>query len=132
AQWHLGADTGRRYAEVSGDRNPIHLGSVPAKLFGFQRAIAHGMYTAARALSPSGVEHGAAGTDAFTWDVTFGRAVLLPGRVAFAVRAAEGETGAAGGAGTDGGPGGRGGGEYLGWTPRPGARHFSGSVIPLV
>ena len=25
AQWHLGADTGRRYAEVSGDRNPIHM-----------------------------------------------------------------------------------------------------------
>src|SRR5699024_12748778 len=92
----------------------------------------HGMYTAARALSASGVEHGAAGTDAFTWDVTFGRPVLLPGRVAFAVRPAEGETGAAGGAGTDGGSGGSGGVEYLGWNPRSGARHFSRSVIPLV
>src|SRR5690606_41377212 len=25
AVWSLGADTGRRYAEVSGDRNPIHV-----------------------------------------------------------------------------------------------------------
>lgn len=132
AQWQLAADTGRRYAEVSGDRNPIHMGSVPARLFGFKRAIAHGMYTAARALAASGVEHGAPGTDAFTWDVTFGRPVLLPGRVAFAVRPAEGKTGAAGGAATDGRSGATGGVEYLGWNARSGARHFSGSVTPLV
>src|SRR5699024_845465 len=122
------ADTGRRYAEVSGDRNPIHMGSVPAKLFGFKRAIAHGMYTAARALSAAGT----GGAEAFTWDVTFGKPVLLPGRVAFAVRPAEGETGAAGGAAADGGSGATGGVEYLGWNARSGARHFSGSVTPLV
>ncbi|HVT34367.1 MAG TPA: MaoC/PaaZ C-terminal domain-containing protein, partial [Nevskiaceae bacterium] len=42
------ADIGRRYAKVSGDHNPIHTSAVGAKLFGFPRAIAHGMWTLAR------------------------------------------------------------------------------------
>jgi acyl dehydratase len=42
---------GRRYGAVSGDRNPIHMAALSAKLFGFKRAIAHGMWTNARALS---------------------------------------------------------------------------------
>ncbi len=44
-------DIGRRYAAVAGDRNPIHLHSLSAKLFGFPRAIAHGMWVKARALA---------------------------------------------------------------------------------
>ena len=107
AQWQLAADAGRRYAQVSGDRNPIHLGSVPAKLFGFKRAIAHGMYTAARALTASGT----GGAAALTWEVAFGKPVLLPSTVAFAVRTSEPGTV-----------------EYLGWNQRSGVRHFSGSV----
>ena len=46
------ADTGRRYAKVSGDFNPIHLTAASAKLFGFRQAIAHGLWTTARALAP--------------------------------------------------------------------------------
>ena len=46
------ADTGRRYAKVSGDFNPIHLAAVTARLFGFRQAIAHGLWTSARALAP--------------------------------------------------------------------------------
>ena len=46
------ADTGRRYAKVSGDFNPIHLTATSAKLFGFRQAIAHGLWTTARALAP--------------------------------------------------------------------------------
>ncbi|HRX88801.1 MAG TPA: MaoC/PaaZ C-terminal domain-containing protein [Steroidobacteraceae bacterium] len=42
------ASIGRRYARVSGDYNPIHLGKLSAKLFGFRRAIAHGMWSLAR------------------------------------------------------------------------------------
>jgi acyl dehydratase len=45
------ADIGRRYGAVSGDRNPIHMAALSARLFGFKRAIAHGMWTNARALS---------------------------------------------------------------------------------
>lgn len=77
AQWRLAGDVGRRYAAVSGDRNPIHLSALSAKALGFPRAIAHGMYTASRALA--GV--GAARTDAFTWTVEFASPVLLPGTV---------------------------------------------------
>ncbi|MBK7003879.1 MAG: acyl dehydratase [Burkholderiales bacterium] len=51
ADFNAASDLGRRYGEVSGDRNPIHLTAVSAKLFGFRRAIAHGMWTKARALS---------------------------------------------------------------------------------
>ncbi|MGM0385844.1 MAG: hypothetical protein ACQERF_07695, partial [Actinomycetota bacterium] len=37
--WTLPADTGRRYAEVSGDRNPIHTSRMGAMFFGFPRPI---------------------------------------------------------------------------------------------
>lgn len=45
------ADIGRRYAVVSGDYNPIHLWPLTARLLGFRRAIAHGLWTQARALA---------------------------------------------------------------------------------
>ncbi len=51
AQFSARADIGRRYGAVSGDRNPIHLSALSARLFGFRRAIAHGMWSKARALS---------------------------------------------------------------------------------
>lgn len=42
---------GRRYSRVGGDINPIHLFDVTAKLFGFERAIIHGMWTLGRCLA---------------------------------------------------------------------------------
>jgi len=45
------ADTGRRYAAISGDYNPIHLSTISAKMFGFKTAIAHGMWTLACVIS---------------------------------------------------------------------------------
>ena len=44
------ADTGRRYAAVAQDYNPIHLYPITAKFLGFDRAIAHGMWSVARSL----------------------------------------------------------------------------------
>ncbi len=44
-------DVGRRYGAVSGDRNPIHLHGLSARLFGFPSAIAHGMWLKARTLA---------------------------------------------------------------------------------
>ena len=35
----------RRYAEVSGDRNPLHLDDATARRAGFPGVIAHGMFT---------------------------------------------------------------------------------------
>jgi acyl dehydratase len=51
ADFSAPSDIGRRYGRVSGDLNPIHLSALSAKLFGFRRAIAHGMWTKARALA---------------------------------------------------------------------------------
>ncbi len=81
AEWRLGADVGRRYAAASGDRNPIHLHPLTARLFGFPRAIAHGMWTVARCLAA----HGA--PEAALVRAEFGSPVLLPGTV---VHAADG------------------------------------------
>jgi hypothetical protein len=46
--WRADADIGRRYAVVSGDYNLIHISDLTARLFGFNRAIAHGLWSLAR------------------------------------------------------------------------------------
>ena len=79
AIWKIPGDIGRRYAEVSGDRNPIHLHSLSAKLFGFPRAIAHGMWMKARCLAAL---EGSLG-DAFAVDVEFRKPLLIPGKAGF-------------------------------------------------
>ena len=50
-EWRIAKNIGRRYAAVSGDLNPIHMSGMTARMFGFKRAIAHGMWTKARALA---------------------------------------------------------------------------------
>ena len=49
--WALPENLGRQYTKVSGDFNPIHLYAWTAKPFGFHKAIIHGMWTMAHALS---------------------------------------------------------------------------------
>jgi acyl dehydratase len=84
ATWHLPGDLGRRYASVSGDRNPIHLSDLTAKAFGFERAIAHGMWTAARSLAALEGRL----PDAYSVDVRFRAPILLPATVGFATEKA--------------------------------------------
>jgi acyl dehydratase len=79
AQWRLPGDLGRRYAAVSGDRNPIHMHSLTAKPFGFPRPIAHGMWTKARCLAA--LEPSLPG--AYEVSVSFRKPILLPGTVTF-------------------------------------------------
>jgi len=50
-RYPLAANLGRRYARASGDYNPIHLFRITAKAFGFNAAIAHGMWSLARCAS---------------------------------------------------------------------------------
>jgi acyl dehydratase len=80
AEWKLDGGLGRRYGGVSGDRNPIHMHSLTAKPLGFPGAIAHGMWTKARALAQ--LENRL--PDAFTVEVRFRKPILLPARVEFA------------------------------------------------
>ncbi len=77
AEWRLGEDLGRRYASVSGDRNPIHMHSLTAKPLGFPSAIAHGMWTKARCLAALEGRL----PDAFAVEVRFRKPIGLPGRV---------------------------------------------------
>ncbi len=85
AEWRLPGDLGRRYAAVSGDRNPIHLYGLTAKAFGFPRQIAHGMWTKARCVAQ--LEPRLA--DAFAVEVAFKKPILLPAKVEFASEAAD-------------------------------------------
>lgn len=87
AVWRLPGDLGRRYAGVSGDRNPIHMHALSAKLFGFPRAIAHGMWTKARCLAALEREL----PDAFAVAADFRKPIPLPGQVAFGAEPAQGE-----------------------------------------
>jgi acyl dehydratase len=80
AEWKLAGDLGRRYAGVSGDRNPIHMHSLTAKPLGFPSAIAHGMWSKARALAQLESKL----PDGFEADVRFRKPILLPARVEFA------------------------------------------------
>jgi acyl dehydratase len=52
--WRLAEGTGRSYAAVSGDWNPIHVHALAARPLGFPTAIAHGMYSYARTLAALG------------------------------------------------------------------------------
>ncbi len=115
AQWQLGVDTGRAYAAVSGDFNPIHLSVLTAKALGMRRSIAHGMYLASRALADVGAARG----DAFRWEVSFDAPVFLPALVALEISTGQDETGAWRRS------------DYVAWNPRSGRRHFSGSVAAL-
>ncbi|MDQ1038001.1 acyl dehydratase [Streptomyces sp. V3I8] len=102
AEWHLAEGVGRRYAAASGDRNPIHLHRLTARLFGFPRAVAHGMWTVARCLA----EHGA--PQEAVLRAEFKAPVLLPGTVSYGAEGSRFELR---------GPGGR--------------PHLTGEVLPL-
>ncbi|MGV9250470.1 MaoC/PaaZ C-terminal domain-containing protein [Streptomyces sp. NPDC003697] len=81
AEWRLAGDVGRRYGAASGDRNPIHLSPLTARLFGFPRAVAHGMWTVARCLAAYGTPPAA------RVRAEFRAPVLLPGTVTYAADA---------------------------------------------
>lgn len=108
--WKLAGDTGREYARVSGDANPIHLTKLTAKPFGFDRPIVHGMYNASRAYSATGI-----GNDGQRdWFVEFEAPVVLPGTVHFGIERRYGRA------------------DYAGWREaegdKPPRRHFNGWV----
>jgi acyl dehydratase len=86
ATWKLPGDLGRQYAGVSGDRNPIHMHPLSAKLFGFPTAIAHGMWTKARCLAALGPRL----DEKFTAEVAFRKPILLPATVKFAEKLSDG------------------------------------------
>ena len=76
-EWNISENIGRRYALTSGDFNLIHIHAVTAKAFGFKQAIAHGMWSKAKALANINLP------DAYEADVWFKLPMYLPSKVEF-------------------------------------------------
>jgi len=76
--WRLGEGTGRAYASVSGDWNPIHVHALTARPLGFPSAIAHGMYSYARVVASLGPRLPESGLTSRVW---FRKPVRLPSSV---------------------------------------------------
>lgn len=76
-RFRLPADLGKRYAKVSGDANPIHTSRIGARVFGFKRPIAHGMWSKARSLAAVLPQAPVTRADV---DVAFKTPAFLPGR----------------------------------------------------
>lgn len=112
AQWKLGVDTGRAYAAVSGDFNPIHLSVLSAKALGLHRSIAHGMYAAARVLASVPQ----AKPDAFSWNISFDSPVFLPATVSLEVLDHRTDDGVWLNS------------EFTAWNARTARKYFSGTV----
>jgi acyl dehydratase len=94
------AGLGRRYGQLSGDLNPIHVADVTARAFGFRSAIAHGMWSLARCAAEIDARVPASAPRVL--EVQFRRPVFLPSWVSlqvsgeasgvrFALRDAQGE-----------------------------------------
>lgn len=90
AQWAVAANAGRRFAGPSGDWNPIHVSAFTARLFGYPRAIAHGLFSAARCLAL--LQAGKPQTFPVRLDLRFKRPLVIPGSVALHTTAQDGDT----------------------------------------
>ncbi len=86
-RFRICADCGLRYARASGDFNLIHLHPFLARRFGFDKVLAHGMWSKARCLS---LLEKQITQDAFTMSVQFRLPLFMPADVTFKA-IAEGE-----------------------------------------
>jgi acyl dehydratase len=90
ARWAVAGNAGRRFAGPSGDWNPIHMSAATARLFGYPRAIAHGMFSAARCMDLLCRDRPPCA--AMQIDLRFKRPLLIPGEVALHTREESGST----------------------------------------
>jgi len=82
-RWQICENTGRRYARVSRNFDPIHLHTLTSRWFGFQRPIAHGMWTVARSVAALGP---AASAPPVELDVRFRSPLFIPSEVVLSTR----------------------------------------------
>jgi len=78
--WEIKSNMGRKFAKVSGDVNPIHLSDISAKLFGFKKAIIHGVWTMSRSIAELEENYP---MEKVKIDVDFKLPVFMPTWVAF-------------------------------------------------
>lgn len=82
-------DIGWRYGWVANDLNPVHLHWLAARVFGYPRAIAHGMWTLARSIAEL---QRANAVGACTVEGAFKRPLPLPSRSVLVARGAPDDT----------------------------------------
>lgn len=80
ASFEFQSDVGRKYAKVSGDYNPIHLHPFTAKILGFKKAIAHGMYSKAIVISEM-QNQSLIRSEQFEINTVFSQPIALPTKV---------------------------------------------------
>lgn len=76
--WRFGEGTGRMFAGIGGDWNPIHVHAVLARPLGFPTAIAHGMYSYSRCVAALQPRLPTAGVTSRVW---FRKPIRLPSAV---------------------------------------------------
>jgi acyl dehydratase len=76
--WRFGEGTGRMFAGIGGDWNPIHVHALLAKPLGVPTAIAHGMYSYSRCVASLESRLPEAGVTSKVW---FRKPVRLPSTV---------------------------------------------------
>lgn len=76
--WRFDAGTGRRFAGIGGDWNPIHVHPILARPLGFPTAIAHGMYSYSRCVAALEPRLPAGGVTSHVW---FRKPIRLPSTV---------------------------------------------------
>lgn len=76
--WQFPVDTGRHYAALNGDINPIHMFPVTAKLFGYNSCIAHGMYSVCKLVNEPRFADLATVAGPATVTARFTRPTMLP------------------------------------------------------
>ena len=69
--------TGRDYARIASDYNPVHVHALLARLFGFRHAIAHGTWTLAQAMFLTGLP----AASRYDMEARFRRPVDLPSTI---------------------------------------------------
>ncbi|EWT05887.1 dehydratase [Intrasporangium chromatireducens Q5-1] len=76
--WRFGERTGRMFAGIGGDWNPIHVHPILAKPLGFPTAIAHGMYSYSRCVAALQPRLPQSGVTSHVW---FRKPIRLPSTV---------------------------------------------------
>ncbi|PWJ41046.1 MaoC/PaaZ C-terminal domain-containing protein [Sediminitomix flava] len=85
-QWILHANAGKEYAEISGDKNPIHTSKIGAKLFGFPSMIIHGWCSASKATASLEKEYQ---KPIKSIEIVFKKAIVIPRKVAIIAKKEE-------------------------------------------
>ena len=82
-KWNITKKEIKQYAQLSGDKNPIHTSVLIAKIFGFKSTLAHGWYLVSRAISSTELINN---EEINSFHCEFHHAILLPSSPSFIIK----------------------------------------------